>query len=465
MRRRVLTVLVSVLALLAFPAVASAQPRAAAADDLADRLRAIPGLTIVSTSEPVGYRFFVLSYRQPADHRHPGGATFEQRLTLLHRDVAAPVVLSTSGYGLAATPRPSRTEPTTLLDGNQVSVEHRFFTPSRPSPADWSDLTIWQEATDEHRIVRALKSIYSGRWIQTGGSKGGMTSVYHRRFYPRDVDGVVAYVAPNDKFNDLDGAYDRFFDTVGDAACRSALDGVQKEALKRRDRLVPLLQADAATNGWTFARTLGTADRAFEMTVLDTVWAFWQYLSTADCAGVPAATATDEQLYDWIDAVAGWSFYTDQGVEYYWPYYYQAASQLGWPDLRFEHLRGLRKHPGLYTVLSALPKELRVRHNPIPMIDVDLWVRTAAERMLFIYGENDPWGAERFAPSRRDSHLYVAPGANHGANIARLTPAESAEATATLRRWAGLPATAPAGDTLRTAPLPFDDMLGDRRIR
>ncbi|MGK5683512.1 S28 family serine protease [Actinoplanes sp. URMC 104] len=458
MRRRLLTVLVSVLALLSAPTVATA----AALDDLLTRLQAIPGLTVVSETQPTGYRFFVLTYRQPADHRHPGAGTYEQRLTLLHRDTDAPVVLSTSGYGLPATPRASRTEPTVLLDANQVSVEHRFFTPSRPRPADWSDLTIWQEATDEHRIVQALKAVYSGKWIQTGGSKGGMTSVYHRRFYPADVDGVVAYVAPNDSLNDLDGAYDRFFTTVGDAACRSALDGVQKEALKRRDRLVPRLEADAAANGWTFGRTLGTADRAYEMTVLDTVWAFWQYRSAADCADVPAATATDAELYAWIDEVASWSFYTDQGLEPYWPYYYQAANQLGWPSLRFDQLRGLRRYPGLYTANSSLPAELRSRHNPLPMIDVDLWVRTLSQRMLFVYGENDPWGAERFRPSRRDSYLYVAPGANHGANISRLAPADAAEATATLRRWAGVPATT----TLRgTADLPFDDMLENRGIR
>ncbi len=452
----------SVLTLLAFPLAVSAP--AAAADDLVERLSAIPGLTIVSQSEPTGYRFFVLTYRQPADHRHPGAGTYEQRLTLLHRSSDAPVVLYTNGYGLPATPRPSRTEPAALLDANQISVEHRFFTPSRPTPADWSDLTIWQEATDEHRIVQAFKTIYDGKWIQTGASKGGMTSVYHRRFYPNDVDGVVAYVAPNDKINELDGAYDRFFATVGDAACRSALDNVQVEALKRRDQMVPLVEADAAANGWTFARTIGTADRSFEMTVLDAVWAFWQYSSVADCATVPPATATDAELYAWIDGVAGWSFYTDQALEYYWPYYYQAASQLGWPSLRFEHLRGLRKHPGLYSAVSALPTELRVRHHPLGMIDVDLWVRTASQRMMFVYGENDPWGAERFAPSRRDSHLYVAPGANHGANISRLTAAESAEATATLRRWAGLPATAAAPDALRAAPLPVDDML-ERRGR
>ena len=131
MRCRVLTVLVSVLALLGVPTAASAAP-----DDLLSRLTAIPGLTVVSRTEPTGHQFFVLTYRQPVDHRHPGKGTYEQRLTLLHRATDAPVVLATSGYGLPATPRPTRTEPTALLDANQVSVEHRFFTPSRPAPAD-----------------------------------------------------------------------------------------------------------------------------------------------------------------------------------------------------------------------------------------------------------------------------------------------------------------------------------------
>ncbi|GAA2501013.1 S28 family serine protease [Winogradskya humida] len=456
MRRRYLVVLLSVLALLT-PAVP-----AAAADDLLERLEAIPGLTVVSRSAPQGYRFFVMTYRQPSDHRHPAQGTFEQRLTLLHRSSTAPVVLATGGYGLSANPQPGRTEPTTLLDANQVSVEHRFFTPSRPGNADWSDLTIWQEATDEHRIVQALKGIYSGRWIQTGASKGGMTSVYHRRFYPADIDGVVAYVAPNDAINPLDSAYDRFFATVGPADCRAALNGVQKEALRRRDRLVPLLQADAAANGWTFTRTLGTADRSFELTVLDTVWAYWQYSSAADCPAVPATTATDADLYAWIDSVAGWSFYTDQGLDYYTPYYYQAATQLGWPDLRFAHLRGLRHYPGLYAPNSTLPASLRSLHNPLPMLDVDHWVRTTSERMLFIYGQNDPWSAEQFTPSGRDSFRYVAPGANHGANISRLAPADAAAATETLRRWAAAPATAARQ---ATAALPHEDMLPARSVR
>jgi len=446
------------------PAAADLAPEsstAAVEDELLGKLAAIPGLTVVSETRPTGYRFFVLRLTQPVDHRDPGKGTYEQRLTLLHRSADAPVVLSTNGYGLPVNPGASQTEPTRLLGANQVSVEHRFFRNSRPDPADWKTLDIWQEATDEHRIVQALKTIYSGKWIQTGASKGGMTSVYHRRFYPDDVDGVVAYVAPNDRVNPSDHTYDDFFANVADPACRTALNDVQAEALKRRDRLVPRMEADAARDGLTFTDSLGTADRSFEMTVLDTVWAFWQYSNTSDCANVPAATASDDEIYRWIDNVAGFSFYTDQGMEYYVPYYYQAAKQLGWPQLKFAHLSGLTNYRDHYQPNSVLPAALRVKHEAKPMLDVDHWVRKDASRMMFVYGENDPWSAERFTPSGNDSHLYVAPGANHGANISRLAPADRDAATATLRRWAGV--SEGASVSSRAAePLPHDDMLPTR---
>ena len=60
--RRLLAVLVSVVVLLV-PGVAVAAPT----DDLLDRLKAIPGLTVVSESQPTGYRFFVLTYRLPGE--------------------------------------------------------------------------------------------------------------------------------------------------------------------------------------------------------------------------------------------------------------------------------------------------------------------------------------------------------------------------------------------------------------
>jgi hypothetical protein len=449
-------------ALLGVPGVAAAQ-----SSDIADRLDAIPGMTLLEERPAEApYRYFVLSYSQPADHGNPLQGSFEQRLTILHRSTDRPMVLHTTGYNVRISPT-FRSEPTRLVDGSQISVEQRFFTPSRPDPADWSTLDIWQAATDHHRLVDALDDVYPGQWLSTGASKGGMTSVYHRRFYPDDVDGTVAYVAPNDVVNAEDSAYTEFFEEVGSPECRSALTALELEALgPRRAALGERFAAAAAAEGWTFERTIGTVDRALEMVVMDTAWAFWQYLGEANCADVPAPNASTDEIYGFLDAVVSFGFYTDQGLEPYIPYYFQAGTQLGYPVPSFDRLAGLLRYRGLYQPRSVVPSELPMRFEPQRMRDIDQWVKHAGSELLFVYGENDPWGAEAFELGRgtRDSYWYEADGANHGANIAALGPAEEAEATAAVQRWAGLvPATTARAAAPRVAALDSYNEALDRR--
>lgn len=418
-----------------------AVPAQAAPADLRDQLEALPNVTVVSEQQPppTGFRFFILTYRQPVDHTNPNGPTFEQRFQLLHRDVSRPMILHTTGYDMPEFA--FRSEPAQLVDGNQISVEERFFSPSRPNPADWKKLDIWQAATDHHLITQALKTIYTGKWLATGASKGGMTSVYHRRFYTRDLDGVVAYVAPDDANNADDRAYDDFFDSVGSTpACEDALEAIQREALARRTDMVNLYEAAARQAGLTFDQVFGSADKAFEMSTLDLAWTFWQYSGEFACDTVPPVTASNEEIFAFYDTVIGMSFYSDQGILPYAPYFYQAATQLGWPQPKFRYLRNLVHYPNLYVANSSLPVDLRSKHDPWPMADVDRWVSTAASQMLFVYGSNDPWGAERFQPSDKDSYVYTVRGGNHGSNIGQLSAADAAAARATVRRWAGVSA-------------------------
>jgi hypothetical protein len=426
---------------LAGPAMAVAGPAVAAEADILDQLEAVPGLTVLEErAAPAPFRFFVLSFTQNADHKRPPAGSFQQRLTLLHRGTDRPTVLHTTGYGVPD--RIFRAEPTRLIDGNQISVEQRFFTPSRPEPADWSKLTIWQAATDHHRIVEALKPIYPAKWVSTGASKGGMTSVYHRRFYPSDVDGTIAYVAPQDVVNVEDSAYDRFFTTVGtDAACRAALNDVQAEALRRRADLVARYDVWAQKEGQTFEVVHGV-DRAFEFMVNGTTWAFWQYSDQSKCKDVPSTTATSDEIFAWLDTVYGLGSNTDEGVTGYFPYYHQAAGQLGYPLIKLPHLKKLQHYRGQDIAESYLPADLVPRFKPLAMLDVDLWVRLSGRQLLFVYGQNDPWGAEPFhlGLGTRDSLSYTAPGANHGASISLLTPGESASATEAVLRWAGVAA-------------------------
>ncbi|MGD9483101.1 S28 family serine protease [Streptomyces sp. TRM70308] len=437
-----LTVLIGTVAV----GTASGGAATAAEADIEDRLLAIDGMELVAEKPVDGYRFFVLSYEQPVDHRRPWRGTFEQRVSVLHKSDDRPTVFYTSGYGLNT--NPARSEPTRIADANQVSMEYRFFTPSRPEPADWSKLDIWQAASDQHRLFTALRGIYDRNWLATGGSKGGMTATYYRRFYPHDMDGTVAYVAPNNTDIRDDRAYDRFFATVSTEACRTRLEGVQRQALQRRGELVDRYERLARAEGYTFD-LYGSADRAFEVAVLDVAWAFFQYQDEAACDQAPGPGASADELYAYLDRISGLAFYTDQGISGYTPYYYQAATELGFPSVATPHLRGLLRHPGVQHPRHAVPDEIDLpRFDRHAMRDIDRWVRTRSSEMLFVNGENDPWGAEPFRVGRhtRDTHVLVAPGANHGANIAQLTPNERADATAAVLRWAGV-----AGERAATA--------------
>ncbi|MEU8467861.1 S28 family serine protease [Streptomyces sp. NPDC029006] len=451
-----LTVLLGTLSTAAGAATA-AEPEPT---DIKDRLLSIPGMSLVQEKPYPGYRYFVLNYTQPVDHRHPGRGTFQQRITVLHKDTSRPTVFYTSGYNVSTTP--SRREPTQIVDGNQVSLEYRFFTPSRPEPADWSTLDIWQAASDQHRVYQALKTVYPANWLATGGSKGGMTATYYERFYPRDMDGVVAYVAPNDVVDDEDSAYDRFFTQVGTKECRDRLNAVQREALVRREPLEERYARYAADNGYTFD-TIGSLDRAYEAVVLDYVWGFWQYSLLKDCDTVPAdaATASDDAIWDSVDTISGFSAYADQGLETYTPYYYQAGTQLGAPTIHFPYLGKHLVRYGYQPPRNLVPRSIPMRFRPRAMRDVDTWVRHHATHMLFVYGQNDPWGAERFrlGAGARDAYVFTAPGLNHGANVAGLVADQKSLATARVLDWAGLPPATVA----RAKPLARYDARLDAR--
>jgi hypothetical protein len=434
---------------------------AAPADDIVTRLQHLPNVTYLNEnpSPPAGFREFNLEFRQPVDHRHPGAGTFEQQVTVLHRDIAAPMVVFTSGYfNYESIGFTYVTEPTKLTGGNQLDIEHRFFANSLPMPTDWTDLTIWQEASDEHAIVQTFRHIYQKPWLATGISKGGMTAVYHDRFYPNDYTGTLAYSSPNDITNRGD-AYINFLAQVGTPQCEADLRRVQIEALQQRAPMETLMQEAADAAGATFT-DIGSLDEAYEFDIIDTPFVFWQFYNneSASCATIPPAGAPVADLYNFFDTAGGTTpggmlNDSDQGEELFQPYNYQAGTQLDYPVEPQSYLLGLLHFPNQESARAYVPKSIPMRFDPTVMPDIDHWVRTQGAHLIFTYGSLDPYGATpfRLGPGTRDSAVYVKPGGDHLTLITSLTTAQQQQITATLRRWAGLPPTA-----AMTAQLPTD---------
>jgi hypothetical protein len=408
--------------------------------DILDELRMIPGLSVTEeTTMLEGYRFFVMEYDQPVDHESPSGATFKQRLTLLHRDYAAPTVVYNSGYFVST--RGSRTQIAVMTNANQLSMEYRYFSPSRPNPADWTKLTIAQAAADQHRITQALKAriYHDNNWLTTGASKGGMTSLFHRRFYPDDVDGTVAFVAPIDYPEDAvqspTNRYIVFLENVGtDPTCRQKLKDFQNTVLARRATMKAKMTAAA-----TYAAVLGE-DRALEFAVEELPFIFWQYGGQSRCTSIPASTATDDAVFKFFDDTIDVTSYGDADVTAYLPYYHQSATQLGYPISDESYLVGL-VYPGQDTAQAYIPSNIQVPayDNGAAMHDVQDWIASSGAHLLLIYGQNDPWSAGAAdIGNATDSFKFIAPGGNHGSSIVTLNAQDETTATEAVMRWAGV---------------------------
>ncbi len=414
-------------------------------------LSSIEGLTFyeIGTQYP-GYRAYHLTYTQPLDHNEPDGETFQQSIMLHHWDRNAPMMLYTSGYELFV--YDYLTELAELLPANQISTEQRFFGTSLPSDVSaesWKHVNIEQAANDHHRIVEALRPFYWGTWISTGYSKGGMTSIYHRRFFPYDVDATVAYVAPI-SFGAPDPRYEDFLDQIGTNDCREAVRSLQRAAFERFDVLQPRAEADALMWGLTFNRTGGHA-AAFEYAITALDWSFWQSRGIEYCWEIPSVEGmSDEALYYEIVNRVG---YGDSDDICESTYRYQAMTELGFQSFSTRVFEDILPHGGVPRFCA--PAIANASYNPDVMVDIQDWLLQEGREIIFVYGQYDPWTGGRFSTTPSEWIVDVtAPETNHGASLRDLFPADQKIVLDAIENWIGLRPTIPADWQPSYAPLP-----------
>ncbi len=374
---------------------------------------------------------YLIEIEQAVDHNYPDGKTFTQRVFLSHKGMNNPVVFITEGYAANyAEDSYYLHELTSFLNTNQVCVEHRYFGKSIPDSLDWSKLTVYNAATDHHRIVEILKNIYDGKWLSTGISKGGQTSIYFKYFYPDDVDMSVPYVAPLN-FSMEDNRVYRFLDNVGDSSCRSRVLNFQLELLQNKNIYLPAFE-NLATKKKLHYR-MGT-EKGFELSVFEYSFSFWQW-GAIDCSKIPVEGTPDEMIKH-LNRVAGIEWVSDKGIAGYQAFFYQALAEIGfygYDIAPFKEYVSFTKNP---TFNFTTPKGLNVEYNAVIMQDVDFFIRHKAENMLFIYGENDPWSSTAVDLTYSNNCVkIVKPGGSHLTRIRNLPENQKNLALDTLRRW------------------------------
>jgi PS-10 peptidase S37 len=394
---------------------------------LLQKLQALPGFQVTPIQTLQGFaQSFQIDFTQPVDHAAPAAGTFAQRFYLSSRSDSAPMVFYTSGYGISRNFEP---ELSALLQANQILLVHRFF-PDAVLP-DWRYLTIRQAAGDQHRIREALGKLFPGKWVSTGASKGGMTALFYRRYYPGDVDATVAFVAPLMPSPD-DPRFASFLSHVGKADCRQKLRDFQRLVLSRRASLLELFKQ--YNQGQNYAFSIISEEAAFEYSVLEYPFAFWQYGAESDCAGIPGTGASDQQLLDHLVDVSSPYYYSDQGFLYFQPLFYQAYTEIGYCPYIYNHLQGFLQVVLQPDYRAFAPRGVDLVFRPEVMQDVIPWLQNQGQRIIYIYGGIDPWTAAAAQPvGGLDVVKVVQPGGNHSLKIGDLDQKELV--IQTLEEW------------------------------
>lgn len=177
-----------------------------------------PGLIDSITVRPADskapdYTTCIVYYNQPLEHAVAGSPRFHMRALVTVNntmDYATAVNhVYCSGYNLSdefyfrpdsalAHTVDCMTEIERRYNANFIQIEHRYFRYSAPDKC-WENLDYCkaeEAAQDFHALFDALKKVFKGKWVMSGVSKGGITTLLQHTFFPDDMDIFVPYSAP-----------------------------------------------------------------------------------------------------------------------------------------------------------------------------------------------------------------------------------------------------------------------------
>ena len=398
-------------------------------------LRQIPGAQITVQPPTLFYReAYQIRLLQPLDHHQTKKDSFYQKIYLSHLDFNRPTVIVTAGYQVN---RNNISEPAKLLRANQILVEHRFCGDSRPDSLNWQYLTAEQAAADLHRVVQLFRRVYSHGWLSTGRSKGGQTAAIFRFFYPQDVDATVAYVAPFNRSQE-DPRIDAFIRNRGGKECQKRIARFQLALLNRRLEIFPWYLRYLNRIKPPYLRN----DETYEYAILEYPFTFWQW-KKLPCDSIPLPDVPAEKLFHHLVKVIPFNgYFSRQEVIATQPAYYQFFTELGYYGFAYndstvlQNLRATRNPT--YRVFA--PPNVSLTFHPELMSRVIPWLQEHGDRMIYIYGGQDPWGATAIElTGKANAYKFVKQEGNHRTRIEDLSQEEQHRILELLRQWLNLP--------------------------
>jgi hypothetical protein len=373
-----------------------------------ERLDKIEGIKVSEIYTKDGFlACFKIMVKQPVDHADTKQGFFYQKVFLSHKSVDEPMVMSINGY-VSATNQIS--DWTSVLDANQIYIEHRYFGESRPDTMNYTHLNISNTTKDLHRIREIFGEIYTKGWLSTGISKGGLTALSYRYFFPKDVDATIA-LSTSVKTTKCDSSFFHYIDSLNVIqGCKKELEAFQKTLLSHKEEVIPHLENYLHPAGREFSQ-LGLK-AIYEIAVLEIPFSIWQ--NGNGCSSIDYSITDPKELFEEMkSSLHGW-FLTDEVFNRINPYHYQALTELGhycYPVTRFSKL--LESDFEKLTPVQTIPG-IKISYSNQSMLQIKTWAESEGNQIIYISGGDDPYSKHRVVPSKSlDAKSFILEGKNH----------------------------------------------------
>ena len=382
---------------------------------------------------------YVLKMEQQVDWKTSAKGTFGERIFVGMKGLDKPTVIVTEGYSASYGLNPGYEEELSrLFDANVVLCEYRYFSQSVPVPTNWDYMTVDNSLADYHHVRQVFGQLFKGKWISTGISKGGQTTMFYRATYPDDVDVSVSYVAPLNRAVE-DGRHEKFLaKKVGTKEERKVIRQAMQELMRRKPELMKLFHAYCEENDYQF---LMSEEDVYDYCVLEFPFALWQWGTPVSSIPELTSDEDDEVWFDCLMKVSSPDYFAYPSQ--YMPFDVQAAKELGYYGYSLKPIKkwtSLKSTKG-YLKKMWLPDSLRkYDFDPALYKRTVKYLKKEDPKHIFIYGEIDPWSSSGVCTwlnckKKKNMRVYVQHRGSHKARINNMPERMKTEIINRLTNW------------------------------
>jgi hypothetical protein len=248
---------------------------------------------------------------------------------------------------------------------------------------------------------------------------------------------AVPYVAPLINTQE-DPRTQELINTVGSDVCRDKIVKFQRLVLENRTAVLTEIYNYAKAKNMTFTEL--STNEALEYAVLEFPFSFWQW--NGNCEIIPDENASAKELFDTLNNTVGISFYCDKTYYDLLPSFYQHMIELGYYGFDTTPVKDLIEVVHNPTNKRFAPKGVEMIYQPTYIKVVRDFAENKGNKILYIYGGNDPWGACAPTPKPHVKALkMVLEGGSHSTRIKNFPEKDQQLIYDTLQKWMGYSVT------------------------